>query len=102
MTLHATWIELKFTWILILNSNSIELMWKFIAFNSNSIEEKWDGDTQYWKYTHCFHDYGVEIKNNSKKTLFHYIPSKFETKVDFGRMTQLQEPKAINIILTFM
>jgi hypothetical protein len=94
MTLDATWIELKFTWIPKLNS--IKLMWKFIAFNSNSIEEKWHGDTEYWKYTHCFHDYGVEIRNNFKKTPFHYIPSKFETKIYFDRMTQLQEPKPIS------
>jgi len=102
MTLHATWIELKFTWIPKLNSNLLKLKRKFIAFNSNSIEEKWDGNTQYWKYTHYFHDYGVEIRNNSKKAPFHYIRSKFETKVYFGRMTQLQEPKPINIVLTFM
>jgi hypothetical protein len=77
-------------------------MWKFIAFNSNSIEEKWDGDTQYWKYTHYFHDFGVEIINNSKKKPFHYIPSKFETEVYFDKVTQLQEHKPINNILTFM
>jgi len=44
----------------------------------------------------------LKLRNNSKKTPFHYIPSKFETKVYFGKMTQLQEPKAINVTLAFM
>jgi hypothetical protein len=100
MVLHAIWIEIQF---------------KYIEWNSNSIEAKLNWRKVGCKLVHkvlkiclCFPLSMVLEKKVSKihiyeKTFFCSIQNKFETKIYFGKMKQVLEPKYYtNFDVTFV